>query len=52
MFDEPTTIHPTVKKAHGRLETRALKASTQLNEYLDWTGLAQVIEYRHTYKDM
>ena len=52
LFDEPITVHQTVEKAHGRLETRVLKAGTQLNEYLDWPGIAQVIEYRYTYKDM
>jgi len=29
-----------------------LKADPQLNKYLDWPGLAQVIEYRYTYKNM
>ena len=43
----------TYDKEHGRLETRCLKASTALNAYLaDWSGLAQVIEYRQVRKNM
>ena len=42
----------TYEKGHGRLETRCLKTSTTLNHYLDWPGLAQVIQYRYTYKNM
>jgi predicted transposase YbfD/YdcC len=29
-------------KGHGRRERRTLKATTALNEYLDWPGVAQV----------
>ncbi len=43
ILGEPIHIHETVKKAHGRLETRCLKASTSLNAYLDWPGIAQVM---------
>ncbi len=32
----------TLDKAHGRRERRTLKATTALNEYLDWPGVAQV----------
>jgi len=32
----------TIDKAHGRRERRTLKATTALNEYLDWPGVAQV----------
>jgi hypothetical protein len=32
----------TIDKGHGRLERRTLKATTALNEYLDWPGVAQV----------
>ncbi len=32
----------TLDKGHGRLERRTLKATTVLNEYLDWPGVAQV----------
>ena len=32
----------TVNKGHGRREKRTLWASTELNEYLDWPGVAQV----------
>jgi hypothetical protein len=32
----------TVDKGHGRRERRTLKATTALNEYLDWPGVAQV----------
>jgi predicted transposase YbfD/YdcC len=33
----------TVDKGHGRIEVRQLVASTALNDYLDWPGLAQVL---------
>ncbi len=32
----------TLDKGHGRRERRRLKATTALNEYLDWPGVAQV----------
>lgn len=32
----------TVNKSHGRREKRTLWASTELNDYLDWPGVAQV----------
>jgi len=33
----------TVNKGHGRVEVRHLVASTALNDYLDWPGVAQVL---------
>ncbi len=51
ILGEPIHIHETVEKSHGRLETRCIKASTSLNEYLDWPGIAQVIQYHYTYKN-
>jgi hypothetical protein len=32
----------TLEKGHGRRERRTLKATTALNAYLDWPGVAQV----------
>lgn len=32
----------TVEKGHGRRERRTLKATTVLNNYLDWPGVGQV----------
>ncbi|MGZ3347308.1 MAG: ISAs1 family transposase [Caulobacteraceae bacterium] len=32
----------TLDKGHGRWERRTLKATTALNEYLDWPGVKQV----------
>lgn len=32
----------TVNKGHGRREKRTIWASTELNDYLDWPGVAQV----------
>ena len=49
---EPIAIHQTTEKSHGRLQTRCLKASTSLNAYLDWPGIAQVIQYHYTYKNL
>ena len=37
-FDEATTYD----KGHGRVERRALRATTALADYLDWPDLAQV----------
>jgi predicted transposase YbfD/YdcC len=39
----------TVDKGHGRLEVRHLVASTALNDYLDWPGLAQVMMIERTW---
>ena len=39
----------TVDKGHGRLEVRHLIASTALNDYLDWPGLAQVLLIERTW---
>lgn len=36
----------TVGREHGRLEKRVLSASTFLNQYSDWPGLAQVFRLR------
>ena len=49
---EPIAIHETTEKSHGRLQTRCLKASTSLNDYLDWPGIAQVIQYHWTDKNL
>jgi hypothetical protein len=32
----------TLEKGHGRRERRTLRATTALNDYLDWPGVAQV----------
>jgi predicted transposase YbfD/YdcC len=39
-----------VQKGHGRLETREIWTSTQMNDYYvkDWTGIAQVFMIRRT----
>jgi len=39
----------TVDKGHGRLEVRHLVASTALNDYLAWPGLAQVMMITRTW---
>ena len=52
LLGDPIYNHKTREKSHGRLETRSLKASTSLNEYLEWPGIEQVIEYRCTYKNL
>jgi predicted transposase YbfD/YdcC len=38
----------TVEKGHGRLVIREIAASTALNEYLNWPGLAQVFQLRRS----
>jgi hypothetical protein len=37
--DDQATRHA---KGHGRVEVRRIRATTRLNDYLDWPGLAQV----------
>lgn len=49
---EPIYAHKTVEKSHGRLETRSIKASTSLNAYLDWPGVAQVIQLHYKSKNL
>ncbi|RKU09983.1 ISAs1 family transposase, partial [Candidatus Poribacteria bacterium] len=44
--DAHLDAYTMVEKAHGFITTRTLKASTLLNDYLTWPGLAQVYEYR------
>ena len=51
-FSDDAVACETYEKGHGRLETRCLKASTALNDYLGWPGLAQVIECRYIRKNM
>ena len=51
ILGEPIHIYETVEKSHGRLETRCIRTSTSLNAYLDWPGIAQVIQYHYTYKN-
>ena len=52
ILKEPIYAHETVEKSHGRLETRCINASTSLNAYLDWPGVAQVMRFRYTRKDL
>lgn len=33
----------TAERGHGRIEVRRVTASTELNDYLDWPGVAQVM---------
>ena len=51
LLGDPIDTHETYEKSHGRIETRCLKASTSLNEYLDWPGIEQVIQYRYIRKN-
>ena len=39
-------VHQTVNKGHGRLETRTIKTSTILNDYLDFPYVGQVFRLR------
>lgn len=57
-FDEPDAEQDEwqyakrVQKGHGRLETREIWTSTQMNEWFekDWTGLAQIFRLRRVVK--
>jgi predicted transposase YbfD/YdcC len=43
--DKPERLLYTyTQKGHGRIETRTLVTSTELNEYLDWPGVQQVMQ--------
>lgn len=42
IWDEALDTATTLDKGHGRRERRTLKATTALNGYLDWPGVAQV----------
>ncbi len=41
----------TVDKGHGRVEARHLVASTALNDYLDWPGVAQVFMVERSWQE-
>lgn len=41
----------TVDKAHGRLEIRVLTATTELNDYLQWPDVEQVLMVEKTGMD-
>ncbi len=41
----------TVDTGHGRHEVRHLVASTELNDYLDWPGVAQVLMIERTWSE-
>ena len=42
-------LHTETEKGHGRIETRSIKTSTELNEYLEFPYVGQVaIIFRHT----
>lgn len=53
-FEAPVPIEiaqaKTVDKAHGRVEIREIKVSTELNQYADWPGLAQVFEIKREWE--
>jgi predicted transposase YbfD/YdcC len=42
------TTATTLDKGHGRTERRMLKATTALNDYLNWPGVAQVGQVEST----
>jgi len=44
--EKGTDIYRYVNKGHGRLERRTLICSTLLNRFLDWPGIAQVMQRR------
>jgi predicted transposase YbfD/YdcC len=42
--EAPLAIHRHTCKGHGRLETRVVRASAALNDYVRWPGVGQVVE--------
>jgi Transposase DDE domain len=58
-FEKPLTLRGLDKrcakqtnKAHGRLESRTLQATTELNDYLDWPALAQVLRLERCWTNL
>lgn len=62
LFDPPATVGAlpltdrreavTIARGHGRTEERRhLVASTDLNQYLDWPGVAQVFRLERTWRE-
>ncbi len=45
-------IAQQTNKAHGRLEIRRLQATTELNTYLDWPALAQVLRLERRWTNL
>ena len=45
-LDHAMDTATTLDKGHGRIERRTLKATTALNDYLDWPGVGQVGQVR------
>src|SRR5579884_4149968 len=45
--------HKHIQKGHGRLETREIWTSTQMNEWFEkeWAGIAQIFHIRRTVKE-
>ena len=41
IWDHAMDTATTLNKGHGRIERRTLKATTALNDYLDWPGAGQ-----------
>ena len=42
IWDDAMDTVTTLDKGHGRRERRTMTATTAMNEYLDWPGVAQV----------
>src|SRR5260370_1003479 len=40
----------TTEKAHGRLDLRSIRVSSELKGYSDWPGLEQVVEIRRCWQ--
>ncbi len=58
-FEQPLPLRgldkraaPQTNKGHGRLEVRTLQATTELNTYLDWPALAQVLRLERRWTDL
>jgi predicted transposase YbfD/YdcC len=62
LFDPPVTVPAapltdcrvarTLERGHGRhMERRELRASTDLHDYLDWPGAAQVFRLERTWRE-
>jgi hypothetical protein len=43
-YDRPWRAVCTVSKGHGRLETRHLTCTDDLDDYLNWPGVQQVLQ--------
>ena len=51
-YDCPNEVATSIEKRHGRITKRRLEATTALNDYLQWAGLARVYQLKRITIDL